>query len=174
MRRSLLTLSAVFVLAVLANPVNAQFKIGAQGALISSIDQVAASLDQARQNGTLGAGGRIMLDPPLFPLALVGSAIYYFPDCTGDCSYYTASIAANLRLPMPVISPYVLGGWQIRRRTENGVSTDESGPMVGVGLQLNFGLSLFLEGTMEFNSDNVTLPTLDNDPIVIKGGILIG
>ena len=85
-----------------------------------------------------------------------------------------ASIAAQLRLPAPVISPYVLGGWQIRRSEERGISSDESGPLVGIGVQLNFGLSLFLEGTMEFRDEITGTPDIDTDPIVIKGGILIG
>ncbi len=68
----------------------------------------------------------------------------------------------------------MLGGWHIRRSETGGISSDESGPLVGIGVQLNFGLSLFLEGTMEFNEKINGLPDFDTDPIVIKGGILIG
>ena len=168
MRRLLLTLSVAFACVALAQPVNAQFKFGIQGA-------AKTTLDDPNLQGTVGAGARLMLDPPHFPLALVGSGVYYFPDCGAtDCSDWTASIAAQLRLPTPVISPYVLGGWHIRRSETGGVSSDESGPLVGIGVQLNLGLSLFLEGTMEFNEKITGWPDFDTDPIVIKGGILIG
>ncbi len=168
MRRLLLTLSVAFACVALAQPVDAQFKFGIQGAAVTT-------LDDPNLEGTVGAGARLMLDPPLFPLALVGSGVYYFPDCSGlDCKEWTASIAAQLRLPTPVISPYVLGGWQIRRSEIGGISNDESGPLVGIGVQVNFVLSLFLEGTMEFRDEITGAPDFDTDPIVIKGGILIG
>lgn len=168
MRRVLLTLSAVFALVVLANPVEAQFKIGVQGAMITSLGSV-QELD-----GRLGAGARLMLDPPLFPLALVGGFVYYSPDCA-DCKYLTASLAAQLRIPLPLVAPYVIGGLQTRRTTVAGTTESETGVMIGAGVQVNLGLSLFLEGTLELNSDpDIAIPDFDNDPIVIKGGILIG
>lgn len=168
MRRLLLTLSVVVACAALTQPVDAQFKFGIQGAVMTSLDN--PTLD-----GTAGLGARVMLDPPLFPLALVGSGVYYFPDCGAtDCSYWTASLAAQLRLPLPTVSPYVLGGWQIRRAEASGVSNNESGPVVGIGVQVNFGLSLFLEGTIEFNEEIVGFPDVDTNPIVIKGGFLFG
>ncbi len=168
MRRLLLTLSVVVTCVALAQPVDAQFKFGIQGAAITSVDDPILE-------GSLGAGARVMLDPPLFPLALVGSGVYYFTDCGAtDCSDWTASIAAQIRLPTPVISPYVLGGWQIRRSETAGISSDESGVLVGIGVQVNFALSLFLEGTMELRDEITGAPDFDTDPIVIKGGILIG
>ena len=168
MRRLLLTLSVVVTCVALAQPVDAQFKFGIQGAAITS-------LDDTFLEGSIGAGARLMLDPPLFPLALVGSGVYYFTDCGAtDCSDWTASIAAQIRLPTPVISPYVLGGWQIRRSETAGISSDESGVLVGIGVQVNFALSLFLEGTMEFRDEITGAPDFDTHPIVIKGGILIG
>lgn len=171
MRRVLLTLSAVFALVVLANPVEAQFKIGVQGAMITS----AADIPTFELNGKLGAGARLMLDPPLFPLALVGGFVYYKPDCA-DCKYWTASLAAQLRIPLPLVAPYVIGGLQTRRTTAGPESDAETGIMLGAGVQVNLGLSLFLEGTLELSKDDVAvagIPDLDS-PIVIKGGILIG
>ena len=167
MRRTLLTFSLALLCAVLAQPVAAQFKLGVQAATITSVD-AATSVDL---NNTFGFGGRVMLDPPLFPLALVGGAVYYFPDCAGDCSYWTASLVGHLRLPTPIVSPYLLGGWQTRHAEVDGFSNTENGAVLGLGLQLNFMLSLFLEATMEFNDD---VPSVDTDPIVIKGGFLIG
>jgi len=98
--------------------------------------------------------------------------MYYFPD--GDLSYMTYSLAAQLRLPLPVISPYAIGGWQFRRASAGGTSSTESGLMVGAGVQLNLGLSLFLEGTLELNEEISGAPDFDNNPIVIKGGIMLG
>jgi hypothetical protein len=170
MRRTLLTLSAVLTMAVLAAPVDAQLKFGAHGATITSVDDFTA--DQGL-SGTLGLGGRVMLDPPLFPLGVIGSATYYFPDVE-ELTYWTATAAAQLRLPLPVVMPYVLAGWQIRRSSIGDVSSNESGPMIGAGVQVNLGLSLFLEGSMEFNDEIPADPDFDTNPIVVKGGILFG
>ncbi len=46
--------------------------------------------------------------------------------------------------------------------------------MFGLGVQLNLGVSLFLEGVYEFNDELTGFPNFDTDPIVIEGGILIG
>lgn len=172
MRRTLLTLSAVLATAVVAVPADAQLKFGAQGAVITSVDDITA--DEGL-GGTFGLGGRVMIDPPLFPLGAVGSATYYFTDID-DLTYWTATAAAQLRLPLPMVKPYVLAGWQIRRSSFMDVSSNENGPMIGAGLQLDLGMSLFLEGTFEFNEDieDVEVPDFDNDPIVIKAGILFG
>ena len=104
---------------------------------------------------------------------MVAQGVYYFTD-VDDYDFMTYSLAAQFRLSTPVISPYVLGGWQIRRSETGGISGNESGPLVGIGVQVNFALSLFLEGTMEFNEELTGLPDFDTNPIVIKGGILIG
>ena len=75
-----------------------------------------------------------------------------------------------------MVSPYAIGGWQWRR-TDPGEGFDastENGALIGVGVQLDLGVSLFLEGTYEFNDEVPDAPDFDNDPIVIKGGILLG
>ena len=46
--------------------------------------------------------------------------------------------------------------------------------MLGVGVQLNLGISLFLEANWEFHDEVTGMPDFDNDPIVIKGGITVG
>ena len=173
-----ITLSTVFVLVALAAPVNAQIKIGVQGALLTDLDDLVGQEGTygagARANGTYGAGARAALQPPIFPLGLVAQGVYYFPD-VDDTSYSTYSLAAQLRFPLPFISPYVIGGWQWRRSSPAGAtsSTTENGIMVGVGVQLTFGL--FVEATMELNDDlSGALSTLDTDPIVIKAGIILG
>lgn len=172
MRHTLLTISAGLALVVLASPVDAQvpLKFGAQGAVITSVDDFAE--DQG-MSGTFGLGGRVLLDPPLFPLGVIGSATYYFPDID-ELTYWTATAAAQLRLPLPTVAPYLLAGWQLRRSSIGDFSDNQNGPVVGAGIQLNLGLSLFLEGTFEFNDEIEAAPDLDNNPLVIKGGVLFG
>jgi hypothetical protein len=46
--------------------------------------------------------------------------------------------------------------------------------MIGVGVQLNLAVSVFLEGSFEFNDEVTGFPDFDNNPIVIKGGVLLG
>ena len=117
--------------------------------------------------------GRLIVDPPAFPLTLVGAADYYFPDCgTGDCSLWTAQGHVTLGLPLPVVRPYVLAGLQ--RRQDQTSST--SGAVIGGGVQLNFMLSLFLEAQLELADpvSGLTDATLDAlaNPLVVKGGII--
>lgn len=167
MRRLVLTFSLAAALVALAQPAEAQLKYGLQGALITGVDEALTTVD-----GTFGVGPRVAFQPPLLPIGVVGQGVYYFPE--GDESYMTYSLAAQLRLPMPMVSPYAIGGWQWRRMSLNDVSNTENGAMVGVGVQLNLAVSVFLEGTFEFNDEITGAPDLDNNPIVIKGGILLG
>ena len=159
----LLTLSTVFALVALvalAAPVDAQFNFGAQGAVITGVD------DLSNLSNTYGLGARVGFQAPLLPIGVLGQGVYYFPDAA-DFSYSTYSLAGSFRISTPLISPYALGGWQWRRTTSAGTTSTESGAMLGVGVQLNLGVSLFLEANWEFHEG-------DDDPIVIKGGIMIG
>jgi hypothetical protein len=166
MRRLLLTLSVAAALVAVAQPAEAQLKYGLQGALMTALEE-ASSL-----NGTIGIGPRVALQPPLLPIGVVGQGVYYFPE--GDGSYMTYSLAAQLRLPLPMVNPYAIGGWQWRRSSANDVSETVNGAMIGVGVQLNLAVSVFLEGSFEFNDEVTGFPDLDNNPIVIKGGVLLG
>ena len=167
MRGILLTLSTVFALVVLPAPADAQFNFSAQGALITSVDTL-SSLSNA-----FGVGARVGFKAPLFPIGVLGQGVYYFPDGT-DFSYSTYSIAARYAFPSPMISPYGLGGWQWRRASSGGASNTESGAMLGIGVELNLGVSLFLEANWEFHEEVTGMPDFDNNPIVIKGGITFG
>jgi len=169
MRRLLLTLTVAVASVALAQPASSQIpiKFGVQGAMMTAVSDVPA-LD-----GTFGLGARVALQPPVLPIGVVGQFNYYFPDCT-DCGYQTYSLAAQLRLPLPMVSPYAIGGWQWRRTSAGSISDTADGPMVGIGVQLNLGLAIFLEGSMEFNDVPDGVPDFDNDPIVIKGGVLLG
>lgn len=176
MRRLLLTLTIAVASVALAKPADAQIplKYGVQAAYLTGLDEVSAAAAAAGAsdfNGTFGLGARAALQPPLLPVGLVAQGVYYFPE--GDGSYMTYSLAAQLRLPLPLISPYAIGGWQFRRSSGGGESDTQSGAMIGAGVQLNLGLSLFLEGTMEFN--DAPSATIDADnAIVIKGGLMLG
>jgi hypothetical protein len=169
MRRLLLALTVAAVSVALAQPATAQLplKFGIQGAMQTMLDE-ATELD-----GTFGLGARVALQPPVLPIGVVAQGVYYFPDFE-DLSFMTYSLAAQLRLPLPVVSPYAIGGWQWRRSSFGDITDTGSGPMNGLGVQLNLGLALFLEGSMEFNDLPEGSPDFDNDPMVIKGGILLG
>ena len=171
MRRVLLTLSALLLMVVLVNPVDAQIKFGAHGAVITGLDEVlVAGQNVAVPSGTFGLGGRAMLDPPLLPIALVASGTYYFAD--GDESLWTGTLAGQLRIPLPIIKPYVTAGYQLR-------PNDASGFMVGAGLQLDLVVSLFLEGGFELG-DDIDFSALggpaaySTSRLVIKGGLMFG
>ncbi len=172
MRRFLFVLGSAVALAAFANPVDAQFKFGAHGAVLTGLDAVTISGTSTtidRADAEYGLGGRVMFDPPLLPFAVVGSATYYFVDID---KYYTATLAGQLRIPLPIVKPYATAGLQTRRATG---ADAQNGLMAGLGVQLDFMLSLFLEATFEFNED-VTFgsESLDTNPLVIKGGILFG
>lgn len=174
MRRLLLTLTVAAASVALAQPASAQIplKYGVQAAVQTGLDTVEGLPDY---NGTFGLGARVALQPPLLPVGVLAQGVYYFPDCAGfDCGFLTYSLAGQLRLPLPMVSPYAIGGWQWRRSSFEGESNTENGAMVGIGVQLNLGVSLFLEGTMEFRDEVSGDPDFDTDPIVIKGGILLG
>ncbi len=174
MRRLLLTVTAVFAFTMAGAPAEAQFSYGAQGSLITSVDNLGDFLAGAADlSGTYGLGARVAFDAPALPIGLVGQGVYYFTD-VDDYDFMTYSVAAQFRISIPVISPYALAGWQWRRTSTGGASNTENGAMIGIGLQLHLGISVFLEGTFEFNEEFPTLPDFDNDPIVIKGGIMIG
>ncbi len=174
MRRLLLTISTVFATAALATPADAQISFGAQGALITGVDDLGTISPGAPDlSNTYGLGARVVFQAPVLPIGLVAQGTYYFPDAD-DFDYGTASLAARFRLSTPFISPYGLGGWQWRRTSTGGTSNTESGAMIGVGVEVNFGVSLFLEGTYEFTEELSTNPDFDNAPIVIKAGIMFG
>jgi hypothetical protein len=174
MRRSFLTLATTFVLVALAAPADAQFSFGGQGAVITGVDDLGTISPGAPDlNNTFGFGARAVFQAPVLPIGLVAQGIYYFPDAD-DYDYRTYGLAARFRLSIPVISPYALGGWQWRRVSTGGASNTESGAMFGVGVELNLGISLFLEGTYEFTEELPGNPDFSNSPIVIKGGIMFG
>ncbi len=165
MRRFAFAMSAVLALAVLANPVDAQLlKVGGHVAMISGLEE-ASSLQ-----GEFGFGARAGVQLPGAPIGAFVSATYFMPDCD-ECTYWTGSAFGKVGLPLPVVAPYLLGGIQRRASAVGDLEAAENGFFVGVGASLG---AIFLEGTMEFNEDDPAVPDFDNDPIVFKGGFLIG
>jgi hypothetical protein len=170
MRGALLSLVAVTALFLGANPAAAQLSVGVHGAAITSIDELTTGTGTVDLANTYGVGGRVVLGAPLFPISLVGAAEYYFTDCGAlDCSLWTAEAGVNLGLPLPVVKPYVHAGLQ-RRTSQDG---SVNGFVAGVGVQLNFVVSLFVEGLVEFVDLPTGIPsTTDVSPLVIKAGII--
>jgi hypothetical protein len=176
MRRFSMAFAVAAVSIALAQPASAQISVGAQGAILTSYDDLTDTSPSEIPDlaGSFGLGARVAFKPPVFPIGLVGQGVYYFP--SGDWSYLTYSLAAQFGLPLPMVTPYLIGGWQWRRASFDNASDTKNGAMVGLGVELNLGLALFLEGTMEFNDTDVPdgVTDFDDDPIVIKGGILLG
>lgn len=173
MRRLLLTFTVAVASIGLAQPADAQIKFGAEAALMTGLEDLSGTPGAIDLNGTFGLGARAAFQPPLLPVGALAEATYYFPE-GDDFSYLTYGLAAQLRLPTPMISPYAIAGWQWRRSEAMGVSNTESGAVLGVGVQLNVAVSLFLEGSFEFNEEITGSPDFDNNPIVIKAGLMFG
>lgn len=168
MRRLVFVLGVAVVLAVSAKPVAAQLKFAPHAAMVSS---VADAIDNALEpNGKFGAGVRFGLEVPGFPIGVYAMGTYFFP-ADAEVSYYTASVMGKLGVPFPIISPYLLGGYQRSATSLRGFASGENVGFVGLGVQLS---RMFLEGSVEFKEDDRSLPDTDNDPIVFKAGFIIG
>lgn len=175
MRRLLLTASLALVAAgSMAKPAQAQFTFGVQGAAQTGLEVPTSATTVADLDATYGIGGRVLFSPPIpvLSLGLVGQGVYYFPE-SGD--YMTYGISAKVGLGLPLISPYLIGGWQWRRAGDGTNTTTENGISAGAGVQLSLGVDLFLEGTVEMGEDiPAGLPDYDNTALVIQAGVLLG
>jgi len=168
MRRLLLTASVALVCVTVAQPAVAQVSFGGQAGMITMLD------DATDMNGTFGVGPRVQFSPPIpgLTLGIVGQGLYYFPD--GDFNFMTYGLGAKVGLSTPMISPYVIGGWQWRRTSADGFdAVTEDGATVGVGVGLGM-IPVFVEVAMEFNEEDPAAPDFDNDPVVIQAGVLVG
>ena len=107
------------------------------------------------QDGGTGAGLHLGLDFPLLPVDVVGSAEWFSPSCRADregCSLWGATLDANLRLPIPLVRPYLTGGLSYRKFGLGGElgSQDKSGINLGVGVDVNLGIRAFADWRWEF------------------------
>lgn len=177
MRRLFLTASLALVGATLAQPVDAQISFGAQGAYLTGLEDLSGVSGATDLNGTVGIGARAMFSPPIpmLSLGIVGQGVYYFPE--GNGSYMTYGLGGKVGLGLPMITPYVIGGWQWRRSDNgsgvSGSTTTENGFTAGVGVQLGM-VPVFVEATMEFNDEIPTAPNFDVNPLVLQAGIMLG
>jgi hypothetical protein len=135
---------SVLLLGLLAGPLSGQVSLGVHG--VSATDAF---------GGTQGVGGRLAFSLPLLPVDFMASAETFFPDCGDlDCSLRGVSLDASMDLlPLPVVRPYVTGGFTIRRfDTGLGEGTREArGLNAGAGVNVGLaGLRLFGEGRYEF------------------------
>jgi hypothetical protein len=171
MRRLLLTASVALACATVAQHAQAQISFGGQAALMTGLEEGSSG------NGTFGVGPRVQLSPPLpmLSLGIVGQGVYYFPDSGG---YMTYGLSGKLGLSFPMVSPYIIGGWQWRRSSPEGAgdAVTENGLTIGAGVQLGM-VPVFVEGTMEFNDELTGFPgagDIDVNPLVLQAGVLVG
>jgi len=177
MRRAMFILGLALAFGVAASPADAQFKFGVHANYIAGGfgDFEGTSAEDFDFGGDFGVGGRLAFSPPLFPLGVFGDVTYFFPDCgtSGDCSYWNAQVGAQLGLPLPMIRPYVLGGWQWKSFGLDGFdSSTDSNPFVGVGVEIGMLAGLFIEGQMEFDDEIAT--DIGARPFVLRAGLLFG
>ncbi len=180
MRRIVFVLGALLALGVAASPADAQIRFGVHG------DVIAAGFGDLEDfadgdfnlNGDFGIGGRLAFSPPALPIAVYGDLTYFFPDCgeSGDCSYWTAGIGGQFGLPLPMVRPYVLGGWQWQSFDLDAVgfeSSTENNPFVGLGVEFGMLAGLFVEGQWEF-TDSFEDTNFDVTPFVLRAGVQFG
>lgn len=178
MRRMMFVFGAALALGVVASPASAQIKFGVHG------DYIAGGFSDFENpdgdlSGDFGIGGRLAFSPPMLPIAVYSDVTYFFPSCdAADCSYWTAGIGGQLGLPLPVIRPYILGGWQWQSFSldlDGFESSTNNHPFFGVGVELNMLAGLFVEGQWEFPDDVEGLTeNFSARPFVLKAGILFG
>ena len=167
MRRFGFALSAVSALAIMAVPADAQLRFGGHAAMITGLDEIATDVKNPL-DGTFGLGGRVGFEPPLIPVGVYGSVTNFFADGT-ELNYWTGSVFGKLGLPLPILQPYALLGIRRRASSASGLSESDSGFFAGIGVQLS---SIFIEGAMDFIDEEI--PDVNNSPIVLKGGFIIG
>jgi hypothetical protein len=156
-------LAAGMLVAAPADEAKAQFLWGAH---------VPYALDTF--DGAFGIGGRLGYDLPVLPIDIVGVGEVFFPDCgANDCSLWGASAEANLRLPIPIVRPYLTGGLGYRSlsrpRSDGNGTEDLSATGVSLGLGVDFNLAavrLFVDGRYEWYDEDVV-----SQPI-FRAGIL--
>jgi hypothetical protein len=167
-----LTASVALACAIVAQPVDAQIRLGGQAAFLTQLDEIQKE-PEGDLEGTFGIGPRLEFSPPIPPLevAVVGQGVYYFPD---NGSYMAYGLGAKLGFSTPVVSPYVIGGWQWRRgEPDIGEAETRDGPTVGVGVGLG-AIPIFVEVTFEFNDEIEGFPDADVNPMVFQAGVLVG
>lgn len=134
---------AVWLLALLPGAAAGQFSLGGHLAWTDY------------QDGGMGGGARVGLDIPVLPVDVVGTGEWFSPKCRPNrdgCSLWGATLDANVRLPFPLVRPYVTGGLSYRKADLGGDRGDESdsGLNLGVGVDVSLGVRAFADWRWEF------------------------
>lgn len=139
MRRTLVTVIFAASLLVLAPGVDAQLKMGIHGAYAADTF-----------GGAYGAGASVEVGFPLFPLDVFVAGEYLFPDCgaVSGCGSRGGSADLHLKLPVPVVTPYLTAGLVYRRTDAGGGAAAVTNTGFGAGAGLNLG-ALVLGGYAE-------------------------
>ena len=114
-RRHRWSLLAGLLLAIAyAQPATAQFAWGVH----------AAKANETGDGGAWGAGAHLRVGLPVIPIDARAAVEYFRPECieSDDCTLWGWSIDARLRIPAPLVTPYVTGGI-VRRHVD--LSDDE-------------------------------------------------
>jgi hypothetical protein len=125
------------IVAILFAGTLASTPAGAQAQVVTGVHAVQAT---ETLGGSIGLGVRAGINPPVFPVDIIASGEYLFPDCGDDeCSLWGGSIDANFALPFPILTPYVSGGMAYRSFQLSGADPEDSaiGPTVGVGVRFS-------------------------------------
>lgn len=155
---------AVVVLGLMLAPTSlkAQIDIGAQGSWGDDVD--------------FGLGGRVVVGLPIeqFPLELIGSFDYFFPDIDNfDYWEINANAAYVIPVPTPTVAPYAGAGINIARAsvdvgTVPGVG-DFSASDTEVGLNLLGGVKFPLQSVTPYGELRIELG--GGEQFVITGGV---
>jgi len=142
----------------------------ARGQLVVGVHAVEAS---KTLGGATGAGLRAGLDLPLLPFDLLASGEYFFPDCPDErdgCSFWGATLDANVGMILPIVTPYVSGGLAYRslKRFEEDDAETATGASVGAGVTVSLG---GLRGFAEVRYELVEIP---DEQTLIRVGLLLG
>ena len=89
--------------------------------------------------GTQGAGARVTIGLPLFPVSAAINGEYFFPRCGDrDCTLRGVTADLNYSLPFPAFRTWVGLGWSVRQidLDDIGRSRTERGLNLGVGAEL--------------------------------------
>ena len=136
--------AALLVLALgAARPAQGQFFLGGHAAWTSY------------QDGGLGGGARLGLDLPVLPVDILGVAEFFSPSCEpgrDGCSFWGATLDANVRLPIPLVRPYLTGGLSFRSAdlSSDEGKVDGTGFAVGGGLDVALVIRIFADYRYEF------------------------
>jgi hypothetical protein len=174
MRHRHLLVATLVVATVLATqPVDAQLALGIHASHATKGSESGAITFGDGAKGALGFGAKAGISPILLPVDVFLVGDYFFPDCaSADCSYRSASLEVNLKLPLPVVRPYATAGYTVRdfKVELDGVVTsdaEERGFTGGVGVDVSFAVRAFGEVRREFFGQGA-----DGDQWVARVGLI--